>query len=129
VTEAFIQLLPFILAGAFLPTWTSHIILFLGTDRPLSTSIAYVLGNVTFRMGLGLFVLFVADVAMPQSADNEVVVPVWTAALAAGSLIAMGGYLIARHPKTDMAESTDEMPGWLKGFRRLSQDSRSCGGS
>jgi len=120
MAETFVLLLPFIVVGAFLPTWTSHIILFLGTERPISTSVAYVLGNVTFRMILGLFVLFVADATMPTTRVNTLVLPTGLAALIAGSLIAMGGYLIARHPKTEMIESTDQMPRWLKRFRRLS---------
>jgi len=48
--ETLAQLMPFAIAGAFVPTWTSRVIIFLGTDRPLGTSIGYVVGNFTYRI-------------------------------------------------------------------------------
>jgi hypothetical protein len=58
LSETFVRLLPLALAGLFLPTWTLYVIALLGTDRPLADSSAFVLGNVVFRAGLGILVLF-----------------------------------------------------------------------
>ncbi len=59
VIETFVRLLPFIAAGAFLPTWTRDSMLLLGTGRPPWNSFAFVSGNASFRMLLGLAALFV----------------------------------------------------------------------
>ncbi len=36
MAETFAQLVPWIVAGAFLPTWTSYVTILLGTDGPLA---------------------------------------------------------------------------------------------
>lgn len=65
MAQTFAQLLPWVIAGAFLPTWTSYVTLVLGTDRPLTTASSYVLGNASWRFVLGFTTLFVVSVAAP----------------------------------------------------------------
>ena len=112
------QLLPFAIAGAFVPTWTSRVVLFLGTDRPLGTSIGYVAGNFTYRIVLGVVALFVASVAAPRASTQGISMPVWFAFSVAGILIALGLYLISRKPKTETG-AKQELPRWLLAFKHL----------
>lgn len=118
VLETLGQLLPFAIAGAFVPTWTSRVVIFLGTDRPLGTSIGYVVGNFIYRIVLGAVALFVASVAAPRTSTQGISMPVWFAFSAAGILIALGFYLISRKPKTETGVN-QELPGWLRAFKRL----------
>jgi hypothetical protein len=110
-------MLPFILAGMFLPTWTSKVILFLGTDRALPTSTGYVAGNWIWRFGLGFTVLWVANVAAPAITQRESIPP-WAGITLGSILIALGLFLVVRHPRSD-PEAEQELPSWMKAFRKL----------
>jgi hypothetical protein len=74
------DILPFVLAGAFLPTWTLMTIALLETDRPVKNSVAFVGGNAAFRLGLGLAVLYILgeapvfEVAEPAETPTSVYV-------------------------------------------------------
>ena len=118
VLETLLHLLPFVIAGAFLPTWTSYIILLLGTDRPLTNSSAYVAGNATWRMLLGTVAIFVVSLAAPETQERGIVLPPWFAWSVAGALFAMGLWLVTRRPSAESAQG-GVTPRWLKAFRRL----------
>jgi hypothetical protein len=113
--QTFVQLLPFLIAGAFLPTWTSYVIILLGTDRPFGNAGGYVAGNATWRLILGVIAIFVATIAAPTVRSNKIVMPVWFALSLAAILIGIGVYLIRKKPKTE----TQETPKWLKELKRL----------
>jgi hypothetical protein len=117
VLETLVHLLPFVIAGAFLPTWTSYVILLLGTDRPIVNASAYVAGNATWRMLLGFVAIFVVSLAAPETQEQGIVLPPWFAWSLAGILFAMGIWLVMRKPAA--AAGGDSTPRWLKAFRRL----------
>jgi hypothetical protein len=71
LSETFVRLLPLALAGLFLPTWTLYVIALLGTARPLADSTAFVLGNVVFRTGLGVLVLFGFSISLPSEPATQ----------------------------------------------------------
>ena len=119
MAETFAQLIPWIVAGAFLPTWTSYVILLLGTDRPIMTSSAYVLGNATWRLLLGFTTLFIVSAAAPETQETGIVMPVTFAWILAALLIGMGFWLVIRKPKTDGVQSEEELPKWLRTLKRL----------
>lgn len=113
----FLQLLPFLIAGAFLPTWTSYVIILLGTDRPFGNAGGYVAGNATWRLILGVIAIFVASLAAPGARSTEIVLPIWLSLSLASILIGMGVYLFRRKPKTD--PDSQDLPKWLKELKRL----------
>lgn len=115
LAQTFVQLLPFLIAGAFLPTWTSYIIILLGTDRPFGNAGGYVAGNATWRIILGFIAIFVTAVAAPKARSNQLVMPIWFALTLAAVLIGMGFYLFRRKPKAEAQET----PRWLQGLKRL----------
>ena len=112
------QLVPWIIAGAFLPTWTSYVTLLLGTDRPIRTSAAYVAGNATWRMILGVAVLFIVTAAAPETQNTGITMPPWVAWTLAAILASAGLYLITRKPKSDTARP-DTLPKWLQTLKKL----------
>lgn len=109
------KLLPFAVGGAFLPTWTSRVILLLGTERPLTNATAYVAGNATWRLGLGFAAIFIASVAAPRSEPSEFAIPVAIAWLAASLLTVAGVWLLARKPGTGRARGL----GWVDTLKRF----------
>ncbi len=113
--QTFLQLLPFLIAGAFLPTWTSYVIILLGTDRPFGNAGGYVAGNATWRLILGFIAIFVTALAAPKARSNQLVMPIWFSLTLAAILLGIGIYLIRKKPKTE----TQEIPKWLKELKRL----------
>ena len=71
MTKTIAQLMPFIVAGAFVPTWTSYVIILLGTERPIGNAGGYVAGNATWRLLLGFVAIFVTSVAAPEASNTE----------------------------------------------------------
>lgn len=116
--QTFAQLVPWIIAGAFLPTWTSYVILLLGTDRPIRTSSAYVVGNATWRMILGVTTIFIVAAAAPETQSTGITMPPWIAWTLAAILVGMGSWLVTRKPKSDTAQP-DTLPRWLQSLKRL----------
>lgn len=53
-----LDVVPFAVSGAILPTWTVFVIALLLTTRPLSNALAFIAGNAVFRLSLGIVVLF-----------------------------------------------------------------------
>ncbi|MDP2401101.1 MAG: GAP family protein [Actinomycetota bacterium] len=53
-----LDVLPFAISGAILPTWTVFVIALLLTTRPLPNALAFIAGNAAYRLALGLVVLF-----------------------------------------------------------------------
>jgi hypothetical protein len=85
------DILPFVLAGAFLPTWTLMTIALLETDRPVRNSVAFVSGNVVFRLALGLVVLFVLGEAPVFEVSEPAQTPasVWVFVIAGLAFLAL----------------------------------------
>jgi len=115
VGQTFVQLLPFLIAGAFLPTWTSYVIILLGTDRPFGNAGGYVAGNATWRLMLGVVAIFIASVAAPTARNSKIVMPIWLALTLAAVLLGIGIYLIRKKPKSEV----QEVPKWLQELKRL----------
>jgi hypothetical protein len=118
LAQTFVQLLPWIIAGAFLPTWTSYVTLLLGTEKPLRTSSSYVLGNATWRFALGCAVLFFITTAAPETQKQGITMPPVVAWGLAALLIGMGAWLVTRKPKSEGLQE-DNLPKWLKTLKRL----------
>ena len=91
MAETFVRLLPLALVGLFLPTWTLYVIALLGTDRPLADSTAFVLGNVVFRMGLGVAVLYGFSISLPAGTmpDDASPAPLTAALFGIGAVLAI----------------------------------------
>ncbi len=109
-----LQLLPFALAGAFVPTWTSHVIILLATDRPVANGLAFVLGNFTFRMLLGLAVLYLMDATkFDRLTDSGA--PNSTLMIVAAVTLWMLAFLLWRKGSRD----NEELPGWMRAVERV----------
>ena len=118
MAETFAQLVPWIIAGAFLPTWTSYVTILLGTDRPLTASSAYVSGNATWRFALGITTLFIVSAAAPKTQSSGITMPPMLAWGLAAILIGMGVWLVMRKPKTETTQA-ESLPTWLRALKRL----------
>ena len=114
--QTILKMLPFLLAGMVVPSWTKYVILLLATDRPKATAGAFVFGNATFRLILGFAALYVFQInyveeqtSNPPGGDSAwLIVPGLL-------LIGLAVYLFRRKP----AEETDELPGWLTKFSSI----------
>lgn len=112
------KLLPFAVGGAFLPSWTSRVILLLDTARPLSNATAYVAGNVMWRLLLGFTTIFVVSVAAPHPEPRTFAVPVDVAWAIAAALAIAGIWLLARARRADGTRS-GRVPAWIDALKQL----------
>ena len=112
------KLLPLAVGGAFLPTWTSYVVLLLKTDRPIANSSAYVAGSTAWRVVLGFAAVFVASVSVPESRLETLSVPVPVAWALAGLLVAGGVWLIVRHRRSAHAQVA-RLAGWIDRLKRV----------
>ena len=114
--ETIAAMLPFALAGAFLPTWTIFVIIFLGTSRPATNAAGFILGNATFRVGLGLFVLFVSPVAVPElpsgAGSSSFTGIVYAVAALLFALMALGQFRHRHDPPKPL-------PGWVSKLEHM----------
>jgi uncharacterized membrane protein YkvI len=109
-----LQIIPFMIAGAFVPTWTSRVIILLATRRPVVNGLAFVAGNFAYRFLLGLAVLYMADVtALQQWTRSGSTRPV-TMFIAALLLFSLAFWLFRQN-----AGHSDELPGWMKALERV----------
>lgn len=112
MSDTLAQLLPFAIAGAIVPTWTTHVMLLLATKRPVTNSLAFVFGNFVWRIILGVIVLFfVSAREVQQFVDNIKGLPPWVTLISGLGLVGGGVYLIATRPRAkDEALGT---PKWI----------------
>ena len=104
------QLIPIALAGAFLPTWTLFVIVFLGSSRPLVNAGSFVAGNGAFRLTLGAFVLFgPVTVSVPRQV-GALGAPLAAAAFA---LAALGLGTLAVREFARRGAPSAPLPAWL----------------
>lgn len=121
MNEVVAGLLPLAIAGAIVPTWTSHVILLLGTKRPVLTSSMYVAGITAARIGLGIVVLFFTgtdtfdDLATSASRDAAVGTSTWLIVMGL-LLLAPGLLLVLRKPKKEAGEGVPKWLATLEGF-------------
>jgi len=117
VTDAVREMLPFLLVGAFLPTWTLIVIVLLGTARPYANSLAFVAGNFAFRVALGTVVLFVLSAPSRLVPAFEVSPDVsrWLSVAGAVGFAILGVWVLAR-PRS---VCRDETPPWMQRFERV----------
>lgn len=119
MTDILTQLAPLAAAGAFLPTWTSQVILLLVTDRGLPNALAFVFGNVFCRLtiGLGALWLFGADyVGRTLGAMQDL--PVWVNVAFGVILLLLGVLLIVNRPRGAEVGETPT-PRWLQAIEAL----------
>jgi len=111
-----VGLIPFVLAGAFVPTWTSRVIIFLGTERPIRISVAYIAGNASWRLLLGTAVLLSFEVRAPEvGAATEM--PPQVAALLAVLAGVGGAWILLARPKEP--PGTRSLPRWMQAYRSI----------
>lgn len=114
VAQTFVKMLPFVLAGVFLPTWTANVILLLGTDRPVANAEAFIAGNAFYRFLVGLAVLYIFGAeGVLRLAKAVPAIPPWVLWLVAAALIAPGAVLLARRSS---AQVGGEPPRWMRTF-------------
>lgn len=101
-------IMPFVIAGSILPTWTIAVIALLGTTRPVTNGVAFILGNAAFRIVLGLAVLFV--VPLPDSESFRLDSGTWDARFVIA--FGLGLFLLAAFLWTRRA--SDEETGWIQ---------------
>lgn len=109
-----LQILPFAIAGAFVPTWTSRVIILLATERPVGNGLAFVAGNFTYRFLLGLAALYLLDIDSLREltrTGSTRPLPLFVAAVLLFSL----AYWLWRQGATP----TDELPGWMRALERI----------
>jgi hypothetical protein len=119
VIETIGKLFPIAVAGSFLPTWTRDTILLLGTGTPPWNSVAFVAGNASCRLGIGLVALFAVNsdrlsrLATSESRSNP-----WVLAVAAAVFFGLALFALSRSgagAKTD----PDSAPGWMSTLERF----------
>jgi len=114
--ETLAMMLPFALAGAFLPTWTLFVIIFLGTSRPVANAVAFILGNATFRLALGLIVLYATPVAIPRFPTGNGSSGLTGTLYLAGAIgLAILAFLQFRRRN----DPPKPLPGWVAGLERM----------
>ena len=114
--QTIVRMLPFLLAGMVVPSWTKYVILLLATDRPRLNASAFVVGNAAFRFLLGFVSLYVFQINYVEEQTSSP--PGGEAAwlIVPGLLlIGLAVYLFRRKP----AVETDELPGWLTRFSSI----------
>lgn len=115
MAETFLKMLPFVWAGMFLPTWTSRVILLLGTDRPVLNASAFVLGNALYRFALGYGLLFLfSSSAVQYFLDSIPPIPA-AAWLVLGVGVTGLGIWSLRRP----APKAGAEPGWMRVYEGL----------
>jgi hypothetical protein len=111
-----VRLLPFAVAGAMVPSWTKYVVILLGSKRPITNGLAFVLGNATFRLlfgivALALFTVDRVDATIQDPPGNQdnlyLIVPAIALAL-------LGIWLFRKKPKRE-----DELPKWLKALEGI----------
>ncbi len=113
--EAFLQMLPFAIAGAFLPTWTSRVIVLLATDRPIGNGFAFVLGNAVFRFGFGVaFIYILNDSRVEDFTEGGGSLNPWIFVVAGVLLWALAAWSFFKPSTPD-----DEVPGWMNALERV----------
>lgn len=112
--STFVALLPFAIAGAFVPTWTSRVIILLASDRPVGNGLAFIFGNFTYRMLLGLVVLYIVGATNLQGLTESGSTPT-SVFVAAAALLWSLAFWLWRKGSND----TGELPGWLKALERV----------
>lgn len=116
LAQTFAMMLPFILAGMMIPSWTKYVIILLATDRPMANSLGFVLGNFTFRVGLGLVALFVMNVnVVEETVANPPGGPVPYLIVFGFLLMSMAVYLFRKVPR----ETEGELPRWLQALGKV----------
>jgi hypothetical protein len=109
-----LQIIPFMIAGAFVPTWTSRVIILLATGKPTANGLAFVAGNFTYRLLLGLVVLHVADITVLEQLTRGGSTQPKTMFIAAFLLFSLAFWLWRQS-----AGQSDELPGWMKALERV----------
>jgi hypothetical protein len=114
--QTIVKMLPFLLAGMVVPSWTKYVILLLATSRPKLNASAFVLGNATFRLLLGFFSLYVFQINYVDEQTSNPPGGESTWLIVPGLLlIGLAVYLFRRKPERE----TDELPGWLTKFSSI----------
>lgn len=108
--STFLSMLPYLLLGMFLPTWTSYVIVLLGTKRGATNALSYVGGNATFRTLLGIGTVFVFG----ASSVSEFIDGLPEPSPPFFGLIAFFLFVIAGFLLTASRRAKGGEPGWLK---------------
>jgi hypothetical protein len=114
--DTLVKLLPFAVAGAMVPSWTKYVIILLGSKRPITNGLAFILGNATFRLifgvaALALFTVDRVDATIQNPPGNQDNLYLIVPAILLGLL---GVWLFRKKPKRE-----DEMPKWLKALEGI----------
>lgn len=116
LAQTFTAMLPFILAGMMVPSWTKYVIILLATDRPMANSLGFVLGNFTYRMGLGFVALYVLNVRyVEETVENPPGGQMPYLVVAGFMLMSLAVYLFRKEPR----ETEGELPGWLQALGKV----------
>lgn len=111
LASTFLKMLPFVLAGVFLPTWTSNVIMLLGTNRPVANSQSFIGANALYRFAIGLAALYLLSADDILSAFEVFPhIPLWAFLALAALLIIPGLILVLRRQNHPQAE---ELPRWI----------------
>jgi hypothetical protein len=111
MTETLAKLAPFAIAGALVPTWTTHVILLIATRRPVVNPLSFVFGNFSYRMLLGIAVLFFVSAEAVQDLVNRAKELPQSIVLMIGfGLVAASILLFVTRPRAEQAASP---PKWL----------------
>lgn len=105
--DTLVGIMPFVVAGSILPTWTVVVIALLSTARPVANSAAFVLGNAVVRTVIGLAILFV--VPLPDSENFRLDSGAWDARI----VIAIGVGFVALAAWLWTRPAADDTKNWV----------------
>jgi hypothetical protein len=113
-TVVLLQVLPFAIAGAFVPTWTSRVIILLASERPVGNGLAFIAGNFTYRFLLGLAGLYLLDLDSLRDLTRTGSTHPIPLLVAAALLFSLAFWLWRQG-----SEQTDELPKWMRALERV----------
>lgn len=109
-----LHVLPFAIAGAFVPTWTSRVIILLATGRPVGNALAFIAGNFTYRFLLGLAGLYLLDLDSLRDLTHTSSTRPLPLLVAAVLLFSLAFWLWRQG-----SAETDELPKWMSALERV----------
>jgi len=116
MAQTFAKMLPFIIAGMMVPSWTKYVIILLASGRPMVNSLAFILGNAVWRLILGVAsIYFFSLKPVKETIDNPPGQESLYLLIPAIVLIVLGIYLFRKQP----LQTDGELPGWLKALDRV----------
>lgn len=113
--DTVLKIAPFALAGVVVPSWTKYVAILLGTRRPVRNASAFVLGNASFRLALGVVVIWIHQVSVVKQTGSSAFTPAPIWLIAPG--LALLGFALRLWFVPPSSEN--ERPRWLQALESI----------